>query len=173
METLSNEEIAYQEGLDLVHTTTSPVGYPSCVGTAITGFDDFEQAEAMADQYGKRIVLLRQKAGWQLWYNNWCQLTEAPCLEAEDVGYHREYSNDTSEEELIAHLIGEIGGLKYLEDIVELSEAMLSLNRDLQSLDEDEVIFAERDDNYLAYEVFKKYPTKWDYDSNYFIIAIC
>lgn len=157
----------------MVHTTTSPVGYPSCVGTAITGFDDFEQAEAMADQYGKRIVLLKQKAGWQLWYNNLRQLTEPPCLEAEDVGYCREYDSDTSEEELIAQLIGEIGELEHLEDIVELSEAMHSLNLDLQSLDEDEVIFAERGDNHLAYGVFKKYPTKWSYDSNYFIIAIC
>jgi hypothetical protein len=51
MKTIDLHEIAYNEGLELVSTTTGMNGYPQNVNYALIGLDDFQQAETLVKKY--------------------------------------------------------------------------------------------------------------------------
>ena len=58
-------EIAYENGLELVEVTSGR--YPERLHYAVTGFEDFDEAEAIADEYGLELAILRKRDGLQLW----------------------------------------------------------------------------------------------------------
>lgn len=60
-------EIAYENGLELVEFTRGRNGYPERLHNAVIGFEDFAEAEAMADNYGLELAILGKRDGWQLW----------------------------------------------------------------------------------------------------------
>lgn len=54
-------------GLKLVQTTSEMNGYPANLKNAIIGFDNFQEAQEMADEYGFEIQILQKRDGQQLW----------------------------------------------------------------------------------------------------------
>lgn len=58
------EDIAAQNGLELIDTTSARNGYPQDLQKAIIGFDTFEQAEKLAKETGLRIEFFQQHDGW-------------------------------------------------------------------------------------------------------------
>lgn len=174
MEQLTNNEIAHREGLNVVSTTTNNTGYPSHVDTAIVGFDSFEAAREIAEKYDKDVVLLHQRNGWDFWYNNYKELHEAPELCPEDLGYLQCYDNTTSEEDVIEEMLDRLSCLNSLDGIAEEVQLTLKMFNAIRKLTEDEVLFA-----YLSYdpgmdfEVVKKHPVSWSYDSHCYMVAVC
>lgn len=57
------ENIAGEEGLSLIPTTTEANGYPKNERLAFVGFADFEQAERFADFYDLQLVHLERRDG--------------------------------------------------------------------------------------------------------------
>ncbi len=65
-ETLEN--IAYENGLELVTVTQGSNGYPQGLKHAVIGFDSFEQAEELKKKHpGLDIVSLHKQDGWQFY----------------------------------------------------------------------------------------------------------
>lgn len=62
------EEIAYENGLELIDTTSAMNGYPQCLKKAIIGFDSFEEADKLAKENGLSIEIFTKRDGWNLWY---------------------------------------------------------------------------------------------------------
>ena len=56
--------------LCIVETTIGINGYPKCLKDAIVGFNNFKQAEDLAEKHNLRITTLRKRDGWQLWERN-------------------------------------------------------------------------------------------------------
>ena len=67
MEEFNIHEVAEENNLDVISTTTGKNGYPQSVKYAITGFPNFSEAEKLAEKYGLRITTFWKKAGWQLY----------------------------------------------------------------------------------------------------------
>ena len=67
MEEFNIYEVAEENNLDVISTTTGKNGYPQSVKYAITGFPNFSEAEKLAEKYGLRITTFWKKAGWQLY----------------------------------------------------------------------------------------------------------
>ena len=63
----SINEIASENGLQVIDTTTGLNGYPQSLKKAIIGFEDFEQAEKLAEEYHLDIEIFTKRDGWQLW----------------------------------------------------------------------------------------------------------
>lgn len=61
------EEIAYENGLEMVEVTRGRNGYPERLHNAVIGFEDFEEAQSIANEYGLELAILRKRDGWQLW----------------------------------------------------------------------------------------------------------
>ena len=73
---MNNEEMidhAYMYGYNYVTTTASRNGYPSnmldaIVGTSSNGyFENFSEAEEMANEVDGEIIIISQCYGWELW----------------------------------------------------------------------------------------------------------
>lgn len=64
----SLEQIAYQNGLELIETTSERTGYPANLRHAIIGFETFEEAEKIADENNLSIEIFTKRDGWQLYY---------------------------------------------------------------------------------------------------------
>jgi hypothetical protein len=63
------ENIAEQNGLDVVNTTEGANGYPIGIMPMLKGFETFEQFKTIANQYPQlNHFSLDKKDGWQLWY---------------------------------------------------------------------------------------------------------
>ena len=60
MEEFNIYEVAEENNLDVISTTTGKNGYPQSVRYAITGFPNFSEAEKLAEKYGLRIYFLEK-----------------------------------------------------------------------------------------------------------------
>lgn len=99
MKTIDLHEIAYNEGLELVSTTTGVNGYPQDVDYALIGLDDFQQAETLVKKYPfLEIVTLHKRDGWQLW--NFKERNTYQAMQVEESWYGDDYKIiDCSSEE--------------------------------------------------------------------------
>ena len=64
------EDLAYENGLELVEITQGMNGYPSGLYKAVSGFESFEDAECFADEVNGEVVLLSRRDGHQFWVNH-------------------------------------------------------------------------------------------------------
>lgn len=62
------DDIAAEEGLDLVETTSERNGYPSNLKYAIVGFKNFDDAKRIAAEHYLRLAWIDKRDGWQLWH---------------------------------------------------------------------------------------------------------
>ena len=67
MENLDLIQIADENGLELIETTSEANGYPSNLQYAIIGFETFEDAEKLAEEHDLHITSFHKKDGWNLW----------------------------------------------------------------------------------------------------------
>lgn len=63
----SLEEIAYENSLDIVETTSEWNGYPRNICSVIKGFETWEEAEKLASKYNLEIIEISKREGQQLW----------------------------------------------------------------------------------------------------------
>jgi len=75
-ETASIEDIAYENGLEVIETTDQWNGYPSHLRKAIIGLQSFDEAKQLAEQYGLDIEFFERRDGWQLYYRTGNTATE-------------------------------------------------------------------------------------------------
>ena len=97
-------KLAEEKGLELVEVTQGMNGYPKGVYKAIVGFEDFQEAESLAEEFGLEIVELRSRDGWQFYeelgrryepfaaseayrdeYDLWPRMSYADYISQEDV----------------------------------------------------------------------------------------
>ena len=64
------EDLAYENGLELVEITQGMNGYPSGLYKAVSGFESFVDAEDFAKEVNGEVVLLTKRDGYQFWTNN-------------------------------------------------------------------------------------------------------
>lgn len=93
------EDIAYENGLELIETTSGWNGYPQGLQKAIIGFDSFEQADELAKKNGLSIECFTKRDGWNLWYRTGNKEWEPFERSADEYGDNAsEFSNEDLEE---------------------------------------------------------------------------
>ena len=79
-------DIAEENGLEFVDTTSDRNGYPQDLKEAIIGFDSFWQAEELAKENGLSIEIFNKRDGCDLWYRTGCQAHEPFERSADEYG---------------------------------------------------------------------------------------
>lgn len=87
-------QIAQDNNLSYVETTSEGGGYPRNIQPAIIDFDSFEQAEDFANQHGLALEFVEKKDGWRLWYRTGNTAYEA-IMDDEDNERVMYYYHDT------------------------------------------------------------------------------
>lgn len=164
-------DLAEQLGLDIVSVTEASNGYPQNVQLALIGFDNFEQAEDVANANGLTIVRLYKRDGWNLWAEQ-----GAACgpikLSAEDYGDdYISLDSSWDEDDITDDLRRAIDGIEDLDGIFAVVDFYKKLKEYLDDVSEDEQVIARM---YEAdtIEVIKKEVMSWHDDSNSSTIAI-
>ena len=172
----SINEIASENGLQVINTTTGLNGYPQSLKEAIIGFDDFEQAEKLAEQYHLDIEIFTKRDGWQLWSRNNNSAYDAFERSAEDYGEnYQQFSADMSQNDFlqqvgaasfIDELADEEDGLDRIEDYIK---GLRELYDEIAIADDDEIVIANGD---VYVETIKKKTMQYSYDTKHYVIGL-
>lgn len=89
------EDIADEEGLELVETTSERNGYPSHLKYALVGFKNFDEAKRVAAEHYLRLAWIDKRDGWQLWHRG-DTAYEPMTISSSDYGDDYHFENDKS-----------------------------------------------------------------------------
>jgi hypothetical protein len=161
-------EIAEQEFLVVVSTTSEFSGYPKNVRQALIGLEDFKIATELAEKYDMDIVYLKRKNGQQLYTRTGDRAYEAIKISPDMFG--DDYGEATlSDEATFIQCNIQIENFSDLNKLKTHIENMLELFEELEKLDEDEILITYRGD---YYDTFKKEQMTFYHDSNTLTIAL-
>lgn len=164
-------DLAEQLGLDIVSVTSSANGYPQNVQLALIGFDNFDQAEDVANANDLTIVSLYKRDGWNLWAEQ-----GAACgpikLGAEDYGDdYMSFDSSLDEEYITDDLRRAIDGIEDLDDIFTIVDFYKKFKEELDDTSDDEQVIARMYDADTI-EIIKKEVMSWHDDANSSTTAI-
>lgn len=164
-------DLAEQLGLDIVSVTESSNGYPQNVQLALIGFDNFDQAEDVANANDLTIVSIYKRDGWNLWAEQ-----GAACgpikLGAEDYGDdYMSFDSSWDEEDLTDDLRRAIDGIEELDDIFTIVDFYKKFKEELDDTSDDEQVIARMYDADTI-EIIKKEVMSWHDDANSSTTAI-
>ena len=162
--------IAEQYGLTVIKTTTDKNGYPKDLQNALVGFDTFEEAQDVAEEYGLRITTFIRKAGHELYYRNNNTTYEPLHIRAEDYGddykvfginHHKNYYKNE-----VRPYLSDFDNIDDLMDFVSAQEDIISA---LDDISRNELVIV-RDGEY--YETIERKTMRWDNEEELVVIGV-
>lgn len=164
------KDIASDNDLRFVETTTAMNGYPQNVKGAIIGFKDFEQAEALSKETGLRLEIITKHAGWQLWYRNGNWVSGPLEITEDDFGDNFRFITSDDEKEFYANEVKPfLNDFDNLEDLMKFLEDKQKIAEELGSIGDDYVVVTECG---MYYDTINTRPMDFEYDSKYWVIAL-
>lgn len=163
-------EIAEINNLRLIETTTGMNGYPRECKHALIGFDNFEEAERIAEEYNLRITTFFKRDGWKLWERNLDTTHSAMNITADDYG--DDYRSFCAAEEK-TYFEDEVK--PFLSDFEDFEELQEFLNKrkevfeNIQKLTEDEIVIT-RDGRF--YKIVEHTTMQWSHDTKTYAIGV-
>lgn len=162
-------ELAEQNGLRFVETTSESNGYPSNLKDALIGFDTFEEAEALAKEHGLDIMLLHRRDGWQLWHrkaNAYEPMTITSADYGDDYSDLQCMSAEDFYAEEVAPMLDAFSTLAELKAFVESKE---EIRDEMLTMGEDEIMILH---DGKFYEKIEKNPMSWSFDTHNYEIGL-
>ena len=162
--------IAERYGLQVIETTTDKNGYPKDLQNALVGFDTFEEAQDVAEEYGLRITTFVRKDGHEFYYRNNNTTYEPLHIRAEDYGddykvFGINHRKNYYKNEVRPHL----HDFDDIDDLMDFVEAQSDIIAELESLGDDELVIV-RDGEY--YETIERNIMRWYHDNELVIIGV-
>ena len=172
----SINEIASENGLHVINTTTGLNGYPQFLKKAIIGFENFEQAENLAEEYHLDIEIFTKRDGWQLWNRDNNHAYDAFDRSASDYGEnYQQFESNMSQDDFLQQIGAAdfIHGLAHEEDGLDRIEDYIKGIRELYDeiviADDDEIVIAEGD---VYVETIKEQTMQYSYDTKHYVIGL-
>lgn len=82
MKRIDLEEIAYENGLTYIETAYERHKSPFNIEHAIIGFDNFEEAQELAEKHCLSIEEFIKRDGWSIWWQTGRRMNEAFCMDS-------------------------------------------------------------------------------------------
>lgn len=89
-------DIAVENGLEVVETTSERSGYPRHLKDVLVGFGSFENAEQIAKEHGLTLIWIDKRDGWQLWHRG-DTAYEPMSISESDFGDDYSFENNADE----------------------------------------------------------------------------
>ena len=162
-------EIAELEDLKVIETTSEANGYPRNLKKALIGFENFEQAEQLAEKYDLSIEIFKKRDGWQLWHREgkaWGPIEPSE----EDYGDdYMTFSNEDYEyfyENEVNPFISEFDNFEAVQDFLDKKRKIYNA---IEDLDDNEMVLTCQGE---YCEVIPKKTMIHSYDSKTFAIGL-
>lgn len=172
----SMNEIASENGLMVINTTTGLNGYPQSLKEAIIGFDDFEQAEKLAEEYQLDIEIFTKRDGWQFWNRDNNSAYDAFERSASDYGENfQQFESNMSQDDFLQ----QVGAAEFIDELADEEDGLDRIEeymKDLRVLynaiakaDDDEIVIADGD---VYVETIKEKTMQFSYDTKNYVIGL-
>lgn len=172
----SINEIASENGLMVIDTTTGLNGYPQCLKKAIIGFENFEQAENLAEEYHLDIEIFTKRDGWQFWNRDANMAYDAFERSASDYGENfQQFEANMSQDDFLQ----QVGAAEFLDELADEEDGLDRIEgymKDLRVLynaiakaSDDEIVIADGD---VYVETIKEKTMQYSYDTKHYVIGL-
>ena len=172
----SINEIVSENDLQVIDTTTGLNGYPQCLKQAIIGFENFEQAEKLAEEYHLDIEVFTKRDGWQLWSRGNNHAYDAFERSASDYGENfQQFEANMSQDDFLQ----QVGASSFIDELADEEDGLDRIEeymRDLRELynaiasaADDEIVIADGD---VYVETVKEKTMQYSYDTKNYVIGL-
>lgn len=162
--------IAEIEKLQVIETTSAMNGYPQSIKKALIGFESFEQAEKVAEEYGLSIEYFTKRDGWQLYYRTNDRAYSAIEVSSEDYGEnYRSFTSadyDGFYENKVKGMVGEFDNFEEIESYLDSQKEIYEA---IENLEDDEMVLTLND---KYYDTVKQYTMCHYYDTKTTVIGL-
>ena len=163
-------EIASEYGLQVIETTTEGTGYPKNLRKALIGFDCYEDAKQLADEYDLRITTFVTHTGWQLWVREKGTTFSALRISADDYGDdYRAYScSDAADyfEDEVKPRLSDWANFNDLENFIIEQRQILEK---IEDVDDEELVIVN---GWRYYDTVKRNAMDWSHDSKHYAVGV-
>lgn len=161
------EDIADEQGLTIIETTTGSNGYPQELKKALIGFDTFEEAQALAGDCGLRVTTFTRKDGWQLWSRD--NNTTYKSMQISSADYGDDYMDWDDEEGYIEELKELLQNVESFDDMQSIMDNADRIINELRIKDDNEIVITCGN---RYHETVRKSTMSWQNDSWYYEIGV-
>jgi hypothetical protein len=163
-------EIAENNGLTYAESTSGTNGYPSNIKGIIIGFDNFQDAEELAEKHGLNIEFFTKKDGWDLWERTNNQAHEPMKNSSDDYGDNYSQLEKMNEKVFYESEIKDsIENFDNLEDLQNFLSKKQELFEEIEKMEVDEIVITYQGD---FYETIKKVSMSFTHDTKTTIIGL-
>ena len=164
------ENIAEENGLEVITTTSARNGYPQRLQRALIGFDTFEDAEKLAKENGLSIEIFTKRDGWSLWYRTGNHALAPFERSLEEYGdEYRQYSKEDLEGFYMNEVQPSVCAFDDFESLRCFLDIMEEIRDRIEDADDDEIILASCGG---YYDTIKKTTMEYVYDTHHFAIGL-
>ena len=163
-------EIADNNGLTYAESTNGSNGYPSNIKGIIIGFDNFEDAEKLAEEHNLTIEFFTKKDGWQLWERTNNKAHEPMKNSSDDYGDNYNQLEKMNEKVFYESEIKDsLENFDNLEDLQNFLSKKQELFEEIEKMEVDEIVITYQGD---FYETIKKVSMYFAHDTKTTIIGL-
>ena len=162
-------ELADNNALQFIETTSATNGYPQDLKPALIGFNDYEEAEEFAQEHGLQTYIFHKRDGWQLWQRS-KPAYEPMTITSDDYG---DDYNMFTHDELDGYFGNEVK--PRLDDFDNMEELKKFLNNQEEIMDElDRCNENEAVITYCGdyYDTVKVKSIEWSHDTHNYVIGV-
>lgn len=164
-------KLAEEKSLNLVEVTQGMNGYPKGLYKAIIGFENFKEAEDLAEEFGLELVAMRSRDGWQF-YEELGRRYEpfSACDAYEENDYdilpRMSYARYINQENILGNL-AEVSGFDDMSAIIDRHKHIFE---EIECLEDGELVVVHRESGEA--ERVKEYTCHYHYDVWQYEIAL-
>ena len=163
-------DIAYQNSLEHIETTSERNGYPSNLKKAIIGFETFEEAKKLADENGLSIEIFEKRDGWQLYYRTGNKAYEALKISSDSYGdNYRSFQSNEIEDFFKHEVKAQLPFFNSFDDIESFLSKKKEIYEALETADDDELVITC---DGVYYDIVKKHTMSFSEDTKTTVIGL-
>jgi len=163
-------EIAETNGLTYAESTSGSNGYPSNIKGIIIDFENFEDAENLAEKHNLSVEYFQKKDGWQLWERTGNQAHEPMKNSSDDYGDNYSQLEKMNEKVFYESEVKDsLENFDNLEDLQNFLSKKQELFEEIENMEVDEIVITCQGE---YYETIKKESMYFTHDTNHVTIGL-
>lgn len=162
-------ELADNNALQFIETTSATNGYPQDLKPALIGFNDYEEAEEFAQEHGLQTYIFHKRDGWQLWQRS-KPAYEPMTITSDDYGDdYNMFTHDELDDYFGNEVKPRLDDFDNMEELKKFLNNQEEIMDELDRCNENEAVITYCGD---YYDTVKVKSIEWSHDTHHYVIGV-
>ena len=162
-------ELADNNALQFIETTSATNGYPQDLKPALIGFNDYEEAEEFAQEHGLQTYIFHKRDGWQLWQRS-KPAYEPMTITSDDYGDdYNMFTHDELDDYFGNEVKPRLDDFDNMEELKKFLNDQEEIMNELERCNENEAVITYCGD---YYDTVKVKSIEWSHDTHNYVIGV-